>query len=303
MATLWWDRLAVTPQISARVRWHVACEVHSRVRVAFVIALAACVPPGRRLAQPEPEPEPVDLIPADDFESRIAGLRATLARSGIAIVTQPVIETCKGADTAGRCVRCDVVTRERTSGLDPDELDAVAIAFGRYPPGTLARANIKDVALCRKIRFSDNPDDGPAGLAMTGERRILVSVEHFVGDHHYDSFTIGEVVHHEVFHMFDAHLDDDKEWKALNPPGFAYKDPAGGDRRPGFVNSYATTSDAEDRASTFELVMARPQKLCELARADSVLAKKTRLVWKRMAPTVGEASLKRWAPCVARLVK
>ncbi len=256
---------------------------------AAAVAIAAagaggCVQPAQRVELEEPA-EPVDVIQSDDYSSRIAGLRATLARNGIAIDTQPEIETCNGSDTKGRCVKCDLATRERTSGLDPDLLDAVSIAFGRYPPGTLAKANIQHVALCRKIRFSGSPDDGPAGLAMLGERRVLVSVEHFIGDHAYDSFTI--------------------EQEALNPPGFAYEEPKSlaGDRPVGFVDRYALTSDAEDRASTFEVLMSHPQKLCEYAAKDPVLAKKVKIVWKRIAPIVGEAHLKRWAGCAKKLVK
>src|SRR5207248_9345493 len=113
-----------------------------------------------------------------------------------------------------------------------------------------------------------------AGVAMLGERRILVSVEHFIGEHHFDNFTIEQIVHHEVFHMFDPHLDSDREWNAVNPPGFAYKDPAASERPKGFVNAYATTSDAEDRASTFEYLMGQPQALCDLAAHDRILAKK-----------------------------
>jgi hypothetical protein len=272
------------------------------VRIAFVLALVpgfvACGQPAQRVGPAEP----VELIAPDDFASRISGLRATLARSRIEIDDVPVIETCRGSDTAGKCVRCEVVTRERTNGLDPDLLDAVSIAFAHYPPGTLAKANIQHVALCRSIRFSDNPDDGPAGLAMLGDRRILVSVEHFI-DRHVDGFTVEQIVHHEVFHMFDTHLENDNEWKALNRPGFVYKDPAGSDRPSGFVNSYATTSDAEDRASTFELLVSDPQKLCSLAAHDPVLAKKTKLVWKRMARAIGDTPLKRWAACVAKIVR
>jgi hypothetical protein len=247
------------------------------VRALAILVLVACGQPAQRVEVAEP----VDVIARDDYASRISGLRATLARSGIELDTAPTIETCHGSDVKGRCVRCELATRERTSGLDPDLLDAVAIAFARYPQGTLAHADIRHVALCRKIRYSDNPDDGPAGLAILGDRRILVSVEHFIGDHSYDSFTIEQIVHHEVFHMFDSHLAHDKEWSAVNPPGFAYKDPAGAERPKGFVDAYATTSDAEDRASTFEYMMGQPDKLCELAAHDPVLAKKIEIVAKR----------------------
>ena len=263
--------------------------------IAVVMVLIGCGQPAHRVgvAQPEPAPEPVDLIGPSDYASRISGLRATLARSGVDIDTQSKIETCGANDSRQRCVTCDVATRDQTSGLDPDLLDAVSIAFGRYPPGVLGKIKLQHVALCRKIRFSDDPEDGPAGLAVVGEGRVMISVEHFVGDHHLDGFTIEEVVHHEVFHILDG-THDDKEWKALS------KGAAG---KAGYVDEYAATNDTEDRASTYEYLVGQPAKLCAMMRKDPILTKKVSVVWKRVAPVVGVKQLKRWAPCAARLVK
>ena len=258
--------------------------------------MIGCQPPGN-LPKPEPverDPEPVDLISPDDYASRISGLRATLARSGVDIDTQPAIETCGANDSRRRCVRCDVATRQQTSGLDPDLLDAVSIAFGRYPPGALAKIKLQHVALCRKIRFSDDPNDGPAGLAVVGEGRVMISVEHFVGDHHLDGFTIEQVVHHEVFHILDGDHDD-KEWKALDKGAVWGK--------AGYVDESAATNDTEDRASTYEYMVGQPAKLCTMAAKDPILKKKVQVVWKRVAPIVGKAQLRRWAPCAERLLK
>lgn len=240
---------------------------------------------------------------ADDFSARTARLRATLARNHIAIDTGPVIDTCTGADLHGKCVRCDVASAADTAGIDPDMIDAVSIAFAVYPDSALAGMHLEHVALCSKIRFSDQPDDGPAGIAVLGGARILVSIEPFHGDLAYETFTIEQVVHHELFHMLDEaarpEARADREWAALNPSGFAYRDPADRNARPtGFVNGYATTNDDEDRASTFEYLMGQPAKLCELAKHDKILAAKTRVVWKRAAKVVGEPLLRRAAPCV-----
>lgn len=260
------------------------------MRALLVLAVTGCAQPPGNLGIAEP----VDLIAPDDYASRIGGLRATLARSGVDIDTQPVIETCGANDSRQRCVRCDVATREQTSGLDPELLDAVAIAFGRYAPGVLGKIKLRHVALCRKIRFSDDPNDGPAGLAAVGDARVMISVEHFVGEHHLDGFTIEQVVHHEVFHILDGDHED-KEWKALN------RGAAKGGK--GYVDEYAATNDTEDRASTYEYLVGQPAKLCELAAKDPILEKKVAVVWKRVAPVVGKAQLRRWAPCAEKLLE
>ena len=256
------------------------------------------------------------VMSAEDFSARSARLRATLARNHIAIDTGPTIETCAGSDLHGRCVRCDVAGPADTAGFDPDMLDAISIAFAVYPETALARMHLEHVALCSKIRFSDQPDVGPrsrasarfapfgpAGVAMLGEARVLVSIEPFHGDLEYETFTIEQVIHHELFHMLDdaarPQARADREWAALNPSGFAYRDPADRAVRPaGFVDGYATTNEDEDRASTFEYLMGQSAKLCELAKHDPILAAKTRVVWKRAAKVVGEAVLRRAAPCI-----
>ena len=78
-----------------------------------------------------------------------------------------------------------------------------------------------------------------AGVAVLEDHRLLISVEHFVGETYKYSgaFTIEEVVHHGV-HLLDyanlgAKLDNDTEWHVLNPPAFAVR----------------ATRDARDRAT------------------------------------------------------
>lgn len=249
--------------------------------------------------------EPADRIAPDTFAWKLAGLRATLARSDVALEDGDVVRTCEGLHEAGACVRCEVATHADTSGLDPEMIDGAAIAFARYPTAVLAAARLERVALCRRIRYEgDDPERGPAGVADLAGRRVLVSIEHFAGTpHRYAVFTIEEVVHHEVFHLLDHATQgeralDDREWRALNPPAFSYRDPAiDGERPAGFVNTYATTNELEDRASVFEYLMGHPSWLCEIAAADPIVAKKATLVWRRVARVTGEAFLERHAAC------
>lgn len=273
---------------------------------AAVLTLAiGCVPPVGSPPVTEPQREPENLIDGDTYAARILGLRATLARNNVDIDTKPLIERC----TETRCVRCEVASRENTGGVDPTLIDAVAFAFGAYPPSFIAATGLEHVALCRTIRIhGDSDEQPPAGVALTDQHRLLVSVEAWVeGSAQFEHFNIGQVVHHEMFHLFDHATSHDKdlEWDAINPPGFAYSDPATAERvRPaGFVNSYATTNAREDRATVFEFLMGQPTKLCEIAQVDRTVATKTKLVWKRVAAVVGSKILRQHAPCVDALDK
>lgn len=253
----------------------------------------------------QPQAEPANLIDGETYSARIAGLRATLARNNVDIDTQPMIERCSST----RCVRCEVASRENTGGVDPTLIDAVAFAFGAYPPSLIAATGLEHVALCRTIRIEGDPDEQPpAGVAITEQHRLLISVEAWVdGSLRYEYFSIGQVVHHEMFHLFDhaTSHDIDREWEAINPPGFAYSDPAEAERvrPPGFVKAYGTTNAREDRATVFEFLMGQPTKLCEIARIDPIVATKTKLVWKRVAKVVGNKLLRQHAPCVDELDK
>lgn len=273
--------------------------------LAVASTLVACrLPPA---AEPPHPPAAGNLIDQATYDSKIAGLRATLARSGVAIDSAPVLTSCTAADARG-CMRCDLATRDQTAGVDPDMIDGVAIAFARYPTRVLQAAKLEHVALCRQIRFEHDDDTPPAGVAVIADHRILVSVEQFI-DSPGDYFTIEQVVHHELFHLLDyetlgeRYSGDDREWNALNPPGFAYRDPATETKPPaGFVDAYATTNEREDRASTFEYLIGQPQRLCELADHDPIVAGKVRMVWTRIAKVTGTELLRRSAPCAERFV-
>jgi len=273
--------------------------------LAAAMTLLACKPPAPLL----PDPPPPNVIDPATYSSKIAGLRATLARSKVELDTAPVLRSCNAQDARG-CVRCDLATREHTAGVDPDLIDGVAIAFARYPSAVLGAAHLERVALCRQIRFEhDTADTPPAGVAMIGEHRILVSVEQFI-ESPGEYFTIEQVVHHEVFHLLDHeqlgehYTDPDHAWNALNPPGFTYRDPATDDKPPaGFVVAYATTNEREDRATIFEYLIGQPKRLCEIAEHDPIVAGKVSTVWTRVAKITGDELLRRSAPCAARFVK
>ena len=258
---------------------------------------------------PPPPPAPTAFVDDSVFGAKVATLRATLARHGVQIDTvPPVIDSCAGEHLHGSCVRCELATRANTAGVDPDLIDGVSIAFGAYPPVLIQAAQLEHVALCRTIRISDGDESRPpAGVAIVGQHRLLISVEQFAeGAPAYRDFSVQQVVHHEVFHLFDEANKPDlfgkpqQLWEAMNPAGFEYHDPAiqRDDRPKGFVNEYATTNEKEDRASTFELLLGQPAVLCEIASRDPIVAAKTTNVWKRVAKVTGDKLLRQQAPCV-----
>lgn len=277
--------------------------------IASLAALLGCAP---RMPSPPSPPALAVEVDHSEFAAKVAGLRATLARHGVEIDTgPPVIDSCEPEPTGALkkgCSRCVVATRANTAGMDLEEIDAVSIAFGAYPPAFFQAAKLEHIALCRTLQLAtDDPELDAAGVAIPAQHRLLISVERFVADARgSQSFGLMEVVHHELFHLFDeatepeAFRSRDPMWHAMNPRGFAYHDPApvAGVRPAGFVNQYATTNEREDRASVFELLLGRPDTLCEIARQDPVVAEKVTAVWKRVAKVTGEKLLHQQAPCV-----
>jgi hypothetical protein len=246
---------------------------------------------------------PNDVLPYDpEFLASSKRLRATLGRDNIQLDTTPVIRTCDVPRDDRDCARCDVATV--LDDIDPDLVDRMAIAFARYPSSMRKVAQLEHVAFCRVITYERGSDHGPAGLADPNTHRIYISVADFREEHH--GAVIEDAVHHEVFHLLDfatqgAHALADTEWKKLNPAGFVYKVGNSEVERPtGFVNTYATTNEMEDRASTFEYLMTRPDELCEMTAKDPALAHKVRLLWQRVSQIEGADRLNVTAPCAVK---
>ncbi len=255
------------------------------------IALATVGLACRSAALQPPSPARPELVePAELLEA----LRATLERDHIVLDAGPVVSACaRGYGVDEWCVRCEIATRRDPAGLDPDMIDAVAIAFARYPMDVLAAVHLEHVSLCRTIRYDHEHGASPAGLAIAEDRRLMLSLETYRGD-----FTLEQIVHHELFHLFDhamlgAQAYDDHEWHALNPPAFAYADPATetAARPAGFVNRYATTNEREDRASVFEYVMGQPEALCEIMAIDPIVRAKVTTIRARVGRIMGAARL------------
>lgn len=274
------------------------------------VAIAACG------MQPRPRQVIFPTLQRDEtYHTRISNLRTTLGRAGIALRVAGHAETfatydCESRDASaayGGCARCELAGEEPQ--MDGAVIEATTRAFARYPTDVLVRSKIAHVAICRKIsQEKEQHIEYPAGLADTHGRGLLLSVKSFLDQSVYRSgsdFTVDDIAHHEVFHLIEHELMQgimysDPEWEKLNPVGFEYQSANNADpRRDGFVNSYAATAVHEDKASVFELLMAHPDDLCELAKTDQIVRTKTRIIWQRVEDAVGTDSFMRAAaPCV-----
>jgi len=258
---------------------------------------------------PELEPEP----PIITNNSRIVALRTSLGRAAVSLeMRSPAVETIRSANCDLRsservqagCARCELAGDG--DPFDSAMLDALVVAFDRYPASVLEGAYVQRVALCKTLVDEENPTKRSIGTVDLRSRRLFVSIAPFL-NRSYDEeggITTEDIVHHELFHQLEYErlreiFDDDPEWRLLNPLGFEYRAGAEEDARiGGFINEYAASAETEDRASMFQYLLARPHELCEIAAEDPVVRAKTRLLWKRVKPLVGDEFLKRRATCV-----
>jgi len=273
------------------------------VRIALlVVAIAGCTAPPRWVPV-----EPRFPVVAT-YTSTMVDVRSTLGRALIGVETQGIDRELRTAPCGepsapqGSCAHCELAAA--TDAIDLATLDAIRTAIDRYPTSVLEASKIQHVALCRTLY--EEPHNPLAGTVDLANHRMLVSLEAFVGKP-YDptrAVTADAIVHHELYHLLEWEvmhdiMIDDVAWRAQNPAGFAYHKPAQGETRQfGFVDTYASTNDLEDRASVFELLMARPDDLCAIAKDDPIVRAKTSLLWGRLAIAVGDDFLRRRASCV-----
>ncbi|HEU4611979.1 MAG TPA: hypothetical protein VFS15_07870 [Kofleriaceae bacterium] len=276
--------------------------------VALLLAATGCGPP----APPPGKPSWPTLEPTDaSYNARVVALRTSLGRAAIALEMRGARETIRSSactDPEARsnqtgCARCELAGE--SDHLDEATLDGVRTAFDRYPASFLVASGIERVALCKHIEYEDiQREQLTAGTVDYQQRRLFVSVEPFLG-RVYDAagaFTAEDIVHHELFHLIEwQHMRDemdDPEWRLQNPIGFEYRaGGADGERPTGFVDAYAASNEIEDRASTFQYLMARPAELCAIAAQDPAVRAKARLIWERVAAIDGVDWLRTRALC------
>lgn len=258
-------------------------------------------------------PELEEAPPIQTYNSRIVALRTSLGRAAISLEMRTAAvdlvrsSNCDAANDArlqAGCARCELAGEG--DPFDSAVLDALVVAFDRYTADVLEGTHIERVSLCKKLDDEENRAKRSVGTVDLRSRRLFISIAPFL-NREYDAegdFTTEDIVHHELFHQFEFErmrelFDDDPEWRALNPVGFVYDDGAEDRARiGGFINQYAAVAEIEDRASMFQYLLARPDELCTIAEEDPGVRAKTRTLWKRIKPLVGDEFLKTRATCV-----
>jgi len=198
-------------------------------------------------------------------------------------VANPLHEPLRSRRACYRCV-LTVVGQSPVDPYGPDPRDgalrSVAAALRRYPDRFLAVANVDRLALCDSLEDDTHAEDQTiSGLADQDERRLLIGL----GPQ--DLSRAADILHHEVFHLFDHGTGEfavDPAWERLNPPGFRYH-PQAESEVAGFLDRYAQTNVVEDKATVFQYMMTRGDEFCARAAVDPIVLAKGRLLRHRIA--------------------
>lgn len=245
------------------------------------------------------KPVPVlDAGPYAAFDDALAKLGLTRATGdGVSFRTK----TCDGTTVAtpyegaevqvkfGGCFRCEL-----DGALDPVRMAEFAAALADVPLEFLRAAHVTQAAVCTRLvnelggTYTDGLLIGGTVDAATG--MFLISLEPM-------ELTGQDIVHHELFHVFDFYTDfalykDDPAWHALNVEPYGHSDEV----LPGYLNAHARDNLREDHATTYQYLMARPDELCA---GDAIVIAKAKMIRDRVAKVLGDASyLDARAPCV-----
>ena len=147
-----------------------------------------------------------------------------------------------------------------------DNLTKLNNALSLYPSGLFDEINNSGIPLTIYLVDSFSTS-GVTGLTDSSSyyANIVIAV----------SYPFEESFFHESYHYIERYMFDKKHlvftnWNNYNPPGFVYGEinhdlsfaSNGGREDSYFVNNYAQTSEAEDRASTFEYMMDYYKSSC-----------------------------------------
>ena len=203
------------------------------------------------------------------------------------------IEVKYGEETAGYKVG-DLETIPITDQKSiHDALYKLNIVLGHYPDRMFYEINESGIPLT--IYLVDK-------FSQAGITGVTDSNAYFANISIATAYPFEESFYHESYHYIERYMTEKKKlyfnsWNNLNPPGFNYTDnpnPSisyaanGGEEDSYFVNNYAQTADAEDRASTFEYMMANTKAKC--LNKDQPVWKKAKLMYQMMDAALDSCS-------------
>lgn len=166
-----------------------------------------------------------------------------------------------------------------------------------YPSGMLKEVSDYGFRLSFYLitRFST---ENVAGVTEQKNLNVIITIA--------TEFNFSETVNHELFHYFDAYMDllgnNNSTWGKLNPTDFTYGKTNTSysffstyRNNAYFVNDYAQTDDYEDRAVTFEYMMADYELKC--FENGTPINKKARLISETLDKyfeSVTSSNTERW---------
>jgi hypothetical protein len=175
-----------------------------------------------------------------------------------------------------------------------------------YPKRLVEQTGLRQIVLCDCLTY-----DGKAlgGFAYLERCEIYIDVT----EARHDELWARAAIHHEFFHLIDSKLPASfrsNNWASLNPPTFKYRcrgagasgldalcenyDNVLGDTYPGFVNSYSTSHEWEDRAEVFAHLIVYSSDLSRKMSEDGVLQAKVAWIKDVVAKWCPETNGKFW---------
>jgi hypothetical protein len=187
-------------------------------------------------------------------------------------------------------------------------LPVLAAELRLYPPELFRAAGLRRIVLVTHLALDTAAgSERVGGLASAALGTIFLTLED-VG-HERWKFQFRHRLHHEIFHLLDAHLatDADREWTDLND-GFLYTEKplenqlhtAAASVRVGFVSQYATANAREDKAETYAHLIAYPWTVREKYATDTVLHRKVALLKARLAQAPFRLGARFWLAATIR---
>ncbi|WP_235596442.1 hypothetical protein [Leptospira weilii] len=177
----------------------------------------------------------------------------------------------------------------------------------KYPRGYMIKARASKLVVVHDVLQSQSVRSSLSGLADPTQNIIYLSTLGFKNCLTYNWTYNNEtcldeyryVIHHELNHNIDytiRHYSFNRDWHALNPPGFQYGAPlydANGEPVitwarpgfsnpvPGFVDFYSTSNYAEEYAQIGSGVFGyRQAKLMDICQKDPIVNAKVKFIYR-----------------------
>lgn len=140
--------------------------------------------------------------------------------------------------------------------------------FAKYPKAFVLASGLNEVALAKTITYNGSVFAGSTGGAFAFQQSLYESLPDTAAT---DADNWRRVIHHEFWHVVDGSFSATKnnqetQWRAANGSGYLYTEEGGtaranlADGHPlGFIDAYAQTNYAEDRAQIHSALMAEPR--------------------------------------------